>query len=75
MIVSVQDPRKVFDKVGKAGNDQGAVGEAIYSRESLEEPARQKVAFDIGGESHAGSAPVTLAAHDGLLQRKAALSG
>jgi hypothetical protein len=75
MIVSVQYPRQVFDKVGEAGNDQGTVGEAAYSWQTFEESARQKFAFGVGGESRTGSASVTLAAHEGLLQGKAALSG
>ena len=75
MIVSVQNPREVLDEVRKAGNDQGAVGESIDSRETGEQPSRKKITLGIGGERHAGSAPVVGAAHDGLLQGKGVLPG
>jgi hypothetical protein len=75
VIVSVQEPRNMLDEVVQYENDQGTVGETLYSRETLEQSPRQKFSLGIGGESHAKPALITPALHEGPLQGKGSLSG
>ncbi len=65
----------MLDEVVQYENDQGTVGETLYSRETLEESPRQKFSLGIGGESHAEPALITPPVQDGPLQGKGSLSG